>query len=737
MDVSPVDSTVFGVGPDGHLLDAASLYTVPRESRPQERLCFDVSNNRISCSINAWGLLERLVIELGVSPVETRATPVGAYMEKVLQRFGPFPFFVKVEGASPQRLDQLGQPEIYLQDTLFPRYEWTLPAVKIRMLVFAPETSAARLRAICTLWSIEPRSSVAPVLTLKVGDDVLSLHEEDTGGKSLLIHSDGGGWFDSTHGGGQEFAMTQGRQIAVAVLLGSSSDDLAQTRKEFTGHRATEWFDLTRTYHQARYGSLKIPDSPYFAELYVRAAELCRQSLMVDTRGDFGGSFNGSDLPAAANIWMRDCFYGTLPQSFLSPGLCASAIHFFLQWGIPSRPLGEHADKFQNAAGITNSLGNSVAGIVLAGAYYASTDDKQFLQTNPYILSRSTEILEQVLASRREDVFLFPSIYVSDGESRGDYHTGSNIFVWRAFTSLARLVREVYGRSESADRWQQCAGRLRAAILENCVVTEDGKTRFVEGAMQDHTQISGHDGEESDVTLASFYEFCGPDDPRYLGAAAEALSTANPYLFRELEGIWWYAHGKWSSSTFPGWITALASSRDDKEMLHHLQRIRSLTDADGSFWWWPYPHDGATHLASPLRVSSKCGWAAGAYLCFFTSQVLGLGFDAPTNTLTFVPFSPWSFEWMGCRLGEGLFDCSYSKTKEEILLTVRNRMQHPVTLIFEAILPSGTTRSKEKDPASGSIQEGQRYGRIALRRTVRLAEQGQAELRVRPLLDQH
>jgi hypothetical protein len=219
-------------------------------------------------------------------------------------------------------------------------------------------------------------------------------------------------------------------------------------------------------------------------------AELSRSSATswlnktLDTQSRFGGSFNGSDLPSASNVWLRDCFFNSLPQCLLSPELSSQAILFFLQWSIPSRPQGEHADRFPGATGVTNSLGNTVAGIVLAGTHYSNNGDKEFSLQHPEILSRSVEILNQVLASRREEVFLFPSIYVSDGESRGDFHTGSNIFVWRAFCSIARLADEVYQQPDVASVWRGHAVRLREAILSNCANGHTGYHRGTHAAAE-------------------------------------------------------------------------------------------------------------------------------------------------------------------------------------------------------------------------------------------------------------
>lgn len=708
------DSLFFGVSGYAKLLNARSFYRVPEVPSAQDRLCFDVSNNRIACSINQLGLLERFAIELGVAPIETKATPVGAYVEKLIERCGPIPLLVAAGDSKAIPLEDLGQPEIHLQDDLFPRFEWIVNATRLRMLVFAPQIASAAPRAIfvrLTASSLEPNPS-----TFAVSVPLLARPSADrttANGRVLLMVDSGRGWFTPEES--QPIAIRADEGTVLALLFDATDEELQITRASIATRSANAWFDETTEFHLARYGQLSLSDAPFYGELYVRAAELTRQSLLLEGDDRFGGSFNGSDLPVAANVWMRDCFYSCLPQSFLCPQLARGAIEFFLDHGVPSHMLGEHADRFPGARGVTNSLGNSVAGIVLAGMYYQYNEDRQFFLDHPATLERSLSILNQVLASRREDVFLFPSVYVSDGYARGDFHTGSNIFLWRAFVSIARLAREVYGLAELAAEWQAYAQRLREAILANCIVIEDGKPRFVEAAMQDHTRIGGHDGEESDVTLAAFYDFCAEDDPLYLNAAHEALMPSNPYAIANVDGIWWYAHGKWSSATFPGWITALAGSQDEAEMLRHLERIRTLTDADGSFWWWPYPHEETMHPEHPLRTNSKCGWAAGVYVCFFTRHLLGLSADAPRKTLRFRPWIPWSeFAWSGCRIGSIMCDCSYKRTDSEVTVEVRNHTAHTMHVSLGALLPekSKLVHAAVSTGLTTAISSSTYYGRV-------------------------
>ena len=54
------------------------------------------------------------------------------------------------------------------------------------------------------------------------------------------------------------------------------------------------------------------------------------------------------------------------------------------------------------------------------------------------------DILEEVLTLKEGDVWLFPTVWISDALALGKYHTGSNICAWKAFDGMARLMGEVF-----------------------------------------------------------------------------------------------------------------------------------------------------------------------------------------------------------------------------------------------------------------------------------------------------
>jgi hypothetical protein len=418
--------------------------------------------------------------------------------------------------------------------------------------------------------------------------------------------------------------------------------------------------------------------------------------------GRFSGGFLGSDVDTNQVNWARDSYYSMLAMSIFEPRLCADSIPYFLRWARPAETTGRGRLRFENAGTVTQSLSNSVSGLSLAGAYYRSTGDRDFFTSKPEILENARRILDDVLASRRGEPMLFPSMYFSDGDARGDYHTGSNVAAWFAFSNMARLASEVYRNDSLAHDWSSIAERIHVEIDSRCAGDSPAGRRFFEGANADRTLIAGHDGEESETTLMPFYEFCKADDPRLLRHAELAMTTENPLYSAEIDGIWWY-NSDWSSATFPGWTTALAGVRDEEHLRTRLNRIRTLTDLDGSIWWWPYRY-GTKDPSRPLRADKarKCGWAAAVYLCRFVHDMLGIAVDVPSSSIHFAPFTSWNrFTWNNAQIGSSRFDLSFERKPEMISTTLVNRN---ATAYAATVLLTGNKGTIFKDTrVSGAV----------------------------------
>jgi hypothetical protein len=734
-------SDFFGIGPDGRGKRPESYYhSVDRY------VSFDVSNNQILCSIAANGLLANACILRGVIPGPALFDNLpGVFAQKELVGGGPWPFSVQLAGDEPVDLHSIAGVTADLLADLFPRFTYRRGTLLLRLLAFGPMAAAPT--------SVPPRAVIVVVHLDNEGDrsvegvlrapseipDLTQVEESSDHARSqeAMICLDETAWRPDPPQVPFKLSPGSSTVLAFGFLLGERGEELLRTSRALRERSVLQWLNDTWQHHSDRLGRLSIPAAPYFTEAFVRFRELCRQSVLRMADGRFGAGFWGSDFIgvsawASPRIWNKDNFHAMLPMAMLEPSLCRDSILFFLRWALPQAAYGASARRFPNPGRVTHSLANALSPLVLAGAYYQMTGDRAFFEDHPDILHGARDLLRAVLESRQGKPFLFPSLYLSDGESRGDYHTGSNLLVWYAFHQMARIAKEAYQEPSIAEQWSEAAAKVKGAILTYCVGECSLGRRLLEGANADGTWVTCHDGEETDVALMPFYGFCDPDDPALLNHSKLALSPENPLYARGVDGIWW-GDSHQPAATFPGWMTALAGSATEGEVLSRLEQIARLSDVDGSIWWWPYKSpetDPAkvrrrdpwfTHevLGEKQEVGvGKCGWAAGVYLCLFVNNLLGIRVDVPARQVSLRPFCPWpEFTWTGCRLGDSRFDFAYERRDGHVIGRITNRNASAFSAVVELMLPEGArvTACRCNGAAAESVEHSQRYGRPSLR----------------------
>lgn len=661
-------SRCFGLGADGRARDPGTLYRFDTEGGAP--LSFDISNNQILCNLDAEGGMDRICINAGVLVLANASMSGGIYTSKAQVRGGPWRFGLAIGGPGEAR----SRTEVSLLGNLLPEFQWEQGPLLVRQVSFAPldpKTPARSPRAVVSVFLVRNQGAENARVAL-------------TGPENLTARGAGGvaSWMLF---GEAKLVLEPGSAgvLEAAVLLEDREEKLIEAEKRLRSRPAIEWFRSSLADRSKRYGVLEVPAEPYYGESAMRFAETCRQSVLRLPDGKFGGGFMGSDIDPRDSNWNKDTYYCVLGSSLADPEICAAAIPFYFHWGLPANPTTRGLARFPGAGRVTQSLSLALAPLALATTYYRLSDDKDYFLRYPDFLKRACALSEDVLATRRGEAFLFPSMFISNGDARGHFHTGSNVVAWYAFRGLSRLAREVFEEEALADQWDQVSTRVRSSILEYCRGHGPMGRQYFEGVYEDRTYVPGHDGEESDTTLMPFYRFCPPDDPDLIHHAKTGLSPANPYYAKELDGIWWYNNSGFRPATAPAWATGLASAANEQEMKARLHRFRELTDLDGSLWWWPYRY-GETDQAAVLRGNgtSKCGWVSAAYLLRFVQGVIGADIDVPARTLGFAPFCCWDeFHWKRARLGTAEFDLSYQSTGTGLLAKVSNRNTVPYTVI--------------------------------------------------------
>jgi hypothetical protein len=713
----------FGITAEGQSKHREGYYMV--SGQDADRLSFDISNNQILCNFSRSGLLREACIATGLLPIElpdTGRLPLpGVRADKVLARGGPWSFGIRLDGSTPTDLDTLPGTKVDLLGNLFPLFTSRYKSLHLQFLGFAPaaQSNAAPPRAVITIIQIQNDGQQAASGAVLAPRNVRPLSELDNARTGKVNEAvtclDETIW--QTHFPEVNFTLPAGEQrvFTFALCLGESARDLRQTETMLRERPVLDWLNHTWQFHSSRLGRLSIPEGRFYADFQTRLEEVCRQAQLHMGDGSFGGSFFGSNILKETMIWAKDCFYAVLPMSLFEPELCAKAIPFFFEWGMPPRAYGRGLQRFPNAGPVTHSLGNSLAPLILAGAYYQMTADQSFFQEHPEILIAGRELLEKVLDSRRQDPFLFPSMYVSDGDARGDFHTGTNVQAWYAFHSMARLARDVYHDAHTAEQWSLFASKIKEDLASHCIGTGPQGKQYWEGATYDWTFIVGHCGESSDATLMPFYGFCEADDPALIAHSRLGLSPQNPYYAAAIDGIWWYdGDAGWWPATFPGWTTGLAGVSNETELRERLEQIGRFADVDGSIWWWPYKY-GATDPRQVERMEEgKCAWGSAVYLCLFINNVLGLRVDMPEHRVAFRPFCPWNkFTWEQCRLGRGLFDVTYERASDRVSAKLTNRNAALFEAFFELTLPEGATapHCKVNGQETDKFKVSRRYNR--------------------------
>jgi hypothetical protein len=741
----------FGINARGGSLDIRSNYgRLGRRSEPaladptasganddgttgtDRSFSFDVSNNSLLASVDDEGTVFRLAISSGLVPVYETGLP-GVFVDKDLDyvegRYG-----IRVETATGERPSVRAAD---LLDNLIPRSRSTIGAVDLTTVTFAPSgDQSVAPRSVITLTRIVNRGGADETVTATLLASTSSSRGEV---RPTVVPGEGFSAGESS----ATFVLAAGESTIVSAIIGFDRADAHESRSPVSAVRALA---ETLAVLRSRYGRLSIPADPYFASLFERQGELARQVVLLDADGEHAGSFWGSDANDRADVWMLDLYYSMLPMAQLDPPLCRATIDFFVKYGLPPAAWGNYAalDEGHPLPGIepvSHSVGNATAAIALAGAYLSATDDVESLTGDPEFMGYATSIIQLLLDSREEGEALFPSVFISDGPSRGDFHTGSNIKAWYAITTMARILGTLPGEAERAAAWSVEADRVRDAIYDLCQGDAAFGPEFFEGVYRDGGHVAGHDGEESDLTLAAFYGFADIDEERVVNHALSAFSTDNPYFVPATGGVSWWDF-QWHGPTFPAFVHALSGAAEEEQLLGALEGIRQRTDLDGSVWWWPHLHT-ETERDNVLRGPGKCGWAAGVYLAKFVHDILGLRPDATQNTLTFAPFLPWdSFEWMDARLGAVAFDAAHSKNDGSVSAFVRNRTESDLVVKFELLLPEGmsvSTSVLDGREARETVRMSTRFGRVAVRAEaiVKPGESTELTLELQPFSARH
>jgi hypothetical protein len=703
-----------------------------------ERFTFDVSNARIAVNVACNGAIQGWTAYRGCYPVDDIP---GVWWHKDYARVGPLSFSLTLDGVTTDLADITSELRTGLLGLAIPRTEIDFGPLHLTLVSFAPVSADGTLRPGASFYGLLLANRSERMVAGSIG---LPRPRAETGRGGPDVNAESLQISIARADGAEQtaeiaFSLAPGEELWTPTVIAASP--AADALAALGGRTALEWLEETLAYYRSLTGTLETPDDPFLGEYIARCVHQCLHAFGMAADGELVGS-NWGSFPITDRIWMKDMYYSALPLMLFDPDMARRTIMWFLDRSVRPARVGPPR-KFKGAeiiSGVTHSLSNALTPVLLAGQYYEATGDAAFFADTPHLVSRLVEIIEAVRHSKASDSPLYPSAWISDGRSLGDFHTGSNLVTWSALHGLARILREIRHEDGIAETYEREAEMLRAAIDHHCTTaTEDGRV-FVEGSFADGRVLEGHDGEESDITLMPFYGYRDFDDADYKRSMQHAISAANPWYVPETRGLKWSENPgnpespTWTDSTFPGYTTGFASVAGADGMSgpeSPMTQIKRLTDMDGSNWWWAY-RPGAKFGDVTRALTGKCGWAAGVFVGLFVSQILGLNYDAGARTLSLRPFSPSSsFDWKGARLGAARFDVAFARGENGAAVHVTNQGRFAFDLAWE--LPAAEDRPVRVNGVEQAHGNGRFMGRPTVTGTLRLEPGAAAAIDTRPL----
>jgi len=643
---------------------------------PGEHLTFDVSNNKVLANLSANGTIQHLTTYRGCYPRDDRMR--GVWWHKDFSQSGPLSYAIQL-GQRRWDLAEVDWPvKMSLLGGVFPMAHLTGPGLQVKLLAYAPiSQQGQRVPAVIYgLWlDNTSQGQITGTVLLPVGDE-----------NTYVAAADG-----VEYAGGVAFDLAPGQSMWVPGVISPPPGEKAMA--QVNRRTSLEWLNETLAYFKRMTGELTMEDDPFLADFFGRTLLQCFNSIGMTPAGEVVGA-NWSGYPATKHTWMKDMYYSYMPFARHEPRLLTTGILWFLNRSV--RFKGDTVyHGYTSDGSVSYSLSNTLTPVVLSGMYYSATGDKEFFKARPEVVDRIGELLEEVCATRAGAPCLFPSMWLSDGPSRGDYHTGSNVVAWLAFKSAADIYEEVVGDVKRAARYRSIAGEIKRDIDRLCIADGPMGAQYVEGANESAAPEQDHDGEETDTTLMPFYGFTRYDDPNYQHHVRVAVTEANRHYRATTRGIrdstWIEEPDPPIDATFTGYITGLAGATTAEEMNGpegRLTILRRLVDLDGSVWWWPYR---GVEVGRAYEINKgivgKSGWASSVFAAHFVSQILGVSYDGRARTLKLRPLSPTSdYTWKRFRMGGGVFSVEFSRSRRSVACRVENHNDFEVTVELELIL---------------------------------------------------
>lgn len=696
-------SVSMGYDAKGGARNRSSLYAAaglewPNDYIPEEEIpryndypfCVDVSNNRLLVSLDRSAFVRRAVVGVGSQDARGSDAP-GVYSKKQLAYFdGHCGLRMSIDGRPLQ------QPSLNFEKGVVPVFCFCRRDVEVILRVFVPADYGTKVSAVFLLAEVRNQSDSSHTLDIELDCEESGQSKwPDLAIDVTLIAKD-----NPESSGSCQVSLDAGQMIQIGCICRFAVDVLPSPPVVTLEEMDCALGKVLESVGSQ--GVLEVPEEPWVGEELTRAAELARQSVLQLADGEVIGSFWGSNVNPKPDVWMRDFSYTAIGLVDTNPRLAYRCARYLCAASAPGEQWGTAEEGQAGESSYRHSLGNACMGAVVLSMIYRRYGYDLVNQPDSVIVDYLHQLARCMIADRPDRGSLYTTRFISDGLSRGDFHTGSNMLAWRAADALIEDFHALF-ENNTIEALSSIRSQLMETIETLCVGSFGQGEQFVEGAYANGALVPIHDAEESDLALASVYGFAKRDDRRIINHMYWAHSTGNPYYARVSGGIDFWDFDGSNGVSYPGHLCLLKRTRNREDLRHAFAAIRRTTDLDGSFWWWPFKHDelDANRIKRGL---GKCGWCGGEFVSLMLHDILGIQADAKTSSVSFAPYLPWhKASLTGFAFLDGTVDFVVDGEK----LSLVNNTDHDIHARLQLCMPANSMLEDVKINDSSRRMEAQ------------------------------
>ncbi|WP_416517542.1 hypothetical protein [Bifidobacterium asteroides] len=696
-------SISMGYDAKGGARNRSSLYAAaglewPNDYMPEEEVpryndypfCVDVSNNRLLASLDRSAFVRRAVVGVGSQDARGSDAP-GVYTKKQLAYFdGRCGLRMSIDGRPLQ------QPSLNFEKGVVPVFCFCRHDVEVILRVFVPADYETKVSAVFLLAEVRNQSDSSHTLDIELDcEESCQSKWPDLAIDVTLITKD-----NPERSGSCQVSLDAGQMIQIGCICRFAVDVLPSPPVVTLEEMDCALGKVLESVGSQ--GVLEVPEEPWVGEELTRAAELARQSVLQLADGEVIGSFWGSNVNPKPDVWMRDFSYTAIGLVDTNPWLAYRCARYLCAASAPGEQWGTAEEGQAGESSYRHSLGNACMGAVVLSMIYRRYGYDFVNQPDSVIVDYLHQLAGCMIADRPDRGLLYATRFISDGLSRGDFHTGSNMLAWRAADALIEDFHALFENS-TIETLSSIRSQLMETIETLCVGSFGQGEQFVEGAYANGDLVPIHDAEESDLALASVYGFTKRDDCRIINHMYWAHSIGNPYYARVSGGIDFWDFDGSNGVSYPGYLCLLKRTRNREDLRHAFAAIRRTTDLDGSFWWWPFKHDelDANRIKRGL---GKCGWGGGEFVSLMLHDILGIQADAKTSSVSFAPYLPWH---KASLTGFAFLDGTVDFVVDDEKLSLVNNTDHDIHARLQLCMPANSMLEDVKINDSSRRMEAQ------------------------------